>query len=72
MKLLPRVLMGAASTLSVVTLGLLFTGDVRRMTVTAVAALLLAMVAISPTVSREARQRARADNRRKSKRYAGR
>ncbi|UQN09281.1 hypothetical protein [Deinococcus sp. QL22] len=52
MNVLPAVLMGSACALSVVTLLLLFTGNLWAMTATAVAALLLAALAI-PTLDQQ-------------------
>ncbi|WP_019008649.1 hypothetical protein [Deinococcus aquatilis] len=46
MNVLPSVLMGSAGALSVVTLLLLFTGNLLAMAATAVAAILLAALAI--------------------------
>ncbi|UQN08210.1 hypothetical protein [Deinococcus sp. QL22] len=46
MNVFPAVLMGSACALSVVTLLLLFTGNLLAMTATAVAAILLAALAI--------------------------
>lgn len=46
MNVLPSVLMGSACALSVVTLLLLFTGNLWAMTATAVSAILLAALAI--------------------------
>ncbi|UQN10719.1 hypothetical protein [Deinococcus sp. QL22] len=52
MNVLPAVLMGGACALSVVTLLLLFTGNLWAMTATAVAAFLLAALAI-PALDQE-------------------
>ncbi|UQN09809.1 hypothetical protein [Deinococcus sp. QL22] len=63
MNLLLQVLMGGAGALSVVTLLLLFTGDLQAMTVSVLIALLLAAVAMAPLVYQEAQKQASAGDR---------